>query len=317
LNHLFAKIRGAISRYCAIVSGATLALALTAGSPPATAYQFDSADPDAVSPEIATSTVGCGKVPGHTGVFTLTTTDGLGKTRSFLVQVPATYNPTKAYPLSFVFHGAGGNSSQSYSWGLQNTSGASENGIFVFPNGIAYKNYGIGWDDTNAGYDMPFFDNMVKQVETSYCVNSARVFVAGFSWGGDFVTALTCNRGQVIRAAAVNSATDEFRSSTNYTTYQDLPCPTTTHPPVRFEHANGGDAAYPSPLFGTTAALFRSFNSCTDTKTAVHSSTSTMTCYSFNSCAKEFIECNFNPSIGHALPPNWAADAWAFFQTFP
>jgi poly(3-hydroxybutyrate) depolymerase len=28
---------------------------------------------------------------------------------------------------------------------------------------------------------MPFFDNMVNTIETSYCVNSARVFAAGFS----------------------------------------------------------------------------------------------------------------------------------------
>jgi hypothetical protein len=38
---------------------------------------------------------------------------------------------------------------------------------------------------------------------------------------------------------------------------------------------------------------------------------------SYNGCGKELIECSFNASLGHALAPNWAADTWAFFQTFP
>jgi poly(3-hydroxybutyrate) depolymerase len=301
----------------AMASGISFAAALTVASLPASTYQFVAEDTSALIPEVATATVGCGKLAAHTGVFNLTTTDGLGKVRTFLVQVPADYNPTKAYALTFVFHGAGASSSQSYSWGLQNVSGASEAGIFVFPDGVAFKNYGVGWDDRTHGYDMPFFDNMVKKLETSYCVNSARVFAAGFSWGGDFVTALTCTRGNVLRAAAINSSSDEFNDRTNYLTYQDLPCPTTSHPPIRFEHAVGGDGAYPAPDFATTSKLMQSFNACSAATAAVHSSTTAMTCVSHNSCAKEFIECSFNAAIGHALPPNWAADTWAFFQTFP
>jgi poly(3-hydroxybutyrate) depolymerase len=298
-----------------MASGISLAAALTVASYPAAAYQFVGADTSTLMPAVATATVGCGKRL-QIGVFTLSTTDGLGKMRSYLVQVPADYNPNKTYSLNFVFHGAGANAWQANSWGLQNVSGAAESGIFVFPNGIAYKNYGIGWDDTNKGYDMPFFDNMIRHMESAYCIDSARVFAAGFSWGGDFVTALTCNRGNIIRAAAVNSSTDEFNDNTNYLTYQDLPCPSSTRPPVRFVHAIGGDAEYPSPNFSTTSKLFQHFNSCSTATTSARSSTSAMTCVSYNACAKEYIECSFNASIGHTLAPNWAADTWAFFQSF-
>ncbi len=303
-------------RSVSMACGISLAAALTTASFPAAAYQFEGADLAAATPEAATATVGCGK-KAQSGLFTLTTTDGLGHSRSFMVQVPADYSTSKAYSLNFVFHGAGANAWQSHSWGLQNATGAAEAGIFVFPNGVAYKNYGVGWDDRNNGYDMPFFDNMVKKMESAYCINSARVFVAGFSWGGDFVLALTCSRGNVIRAAALNSASDEFNNAANYLTYQNLPCPTTTHPPVRFVHAVGGDSAYPSPDFATTSKLIQRFNSCATTTTSAHSSTSVMTCVTHNSCAKEFVECSFNASIGHTLPTNWASDTWAFFQTFP
>jgi pimeloyl-ACP methyl ester carboxylesterase len=158
----------------------------------------------------------------------------------------------------------------------------------------------------------------VKKLETSYCINSARVFAAGFSWGGDFVTALACMRGNVLRAVAINSASDEFNDRANPLTYQDLPCLTTSYPAIRFEHAIGGDGAYPAPDFATTSKLFQSFNACKGAcgvaSTAAASSTSTMTCVSYNGCGKEYIECSFNASIGHAFPPNWAADTWAFFQ---
>jgi len=308
-------------RFLATASGITLAAALTAASYPAAAYQFAAGNSAAVAAAAVTTTLGCGKLAAQTGLFNLNTTDGLGTIRTFEVQVPADYNPTKAYALTFVFHGASGNSAQSYSWGLQNATGASEASIFVFPNGVAFKSYGVGWDDRTHGYDMPFFDNMVKKLETSYCINSARVFAAGFSWGGDFVTALACNRGSVVRAAAINSASDEFNDHANYLTYQNLPCPTTSYPALRFVHAIGGDGAYPAPDFATTSKLLQSFNACKGAcgvaSTSVASSTSAMTCVSYSGCGKELIECSFAASIGHALPPNWAADTWAFFQTFP
>jgi len=129
------------------------------------------------------------------------------------------------------------------------------------------------------------------------------------------VTALTCTRGNVIRAVVVNSATDEYSNKSDYRTYTNLPC--ATHSAIRYVHAIGGDSSYPSPLFGTTSSLYRSFNTCATTSSSSHSSTSVMTCVSHNSCSKEFIECSFNASIGHTLPPNWASNTWAFFQTFP
>jgi poly(3-hydroxybutyrate) depolymerase len=309
----------------ALASGAITAMALCTVSLTATAYQYDlrapAVAPDAV--DIVTNggawnpSPGCGKLKPRIGTFTMTTTDGANRTRSFLIEVPAIYNPNNGYSLNFVYHGAGGNSAEAYAWGLQNVTGANESGIFVYPQGINYQNYGIGWDDTTKGYDIPFFDNMVKVVEADWCVNTKRIFAAGFSWGGDFVTALTCNRGAVVRAVAVNSATDEYNNQSDYRTYANLPCASATHSAMRYVHAVGGDSAYPSPLFGTTSSLYRSFNTCAATSTASHSSTSVMTCVTHNSCSKEFIECSFNANIGHTLPPNWASDTWAFFQTFP
>ncbi len=265
----------------------------------------------------ATQSAGCSQgTAARAGLSTLTAKDGNGKNRSYLLQAPPAYSAARSYPLIFVFHAAGGNSKQAYSWGLQGAPGASEAGIFVFPDGIPFNNDGIGWDDSAAGYDLPFFDAMLKDVAGAYCVDLSRVFVAGFSWGGDFVTTLACRRGDAIRAVAANSTDDEFKDPANYLTYQNLPCSSHRHPSIRFQHAIGGDKSYPAPLFATTSKLFQHLNACGPTSSSVPPRNSTMFCDSYNGCASDYIECKFDTRIGHALPPNWAEDTWAFFSRF-
>ena len=257
--------------------------------------------------------VGCGKQPPSTGLLNLTTTDGNQRSRAFRVRVPAHYDPGKAYALVLLFHGAGTSSAQSYSWELQNAPGAADGALFVYPEGIKFRSDGIGWDDSSTGYDLPFFDHMVGEMETQFCVDAARIFAAGFSWGGDFVTTLICERGQVLRAAVVNSASDEFKDRADYSTYQNMPCPGTKRPAIRFEHADGGDSQYPAPFFATTSALLQHLSACGSRAPA--SRTGALSCASFTACANDYTECSFDARIGHALPPGWAADTWAFFST--
>ena len=44
---------------------------------------------------------------------------------------------------------------------------------------------------------MPFFDAMLAQMSADYCVDPARIFVAGQSYGGLMTEALGCLRGDV------------------------------------------------------------------------------------------------------------------------
>ncbi len=238
--------------------------------------------------------------------------------------MPPDYDASRPYALTFVFHGSAGNSSVSYSWGLQRAAGASASAIFVFPDGIPYKHFGVGWDDTAAGYDLPFFDNMLKALEDGYCIDPSRVFVAGFSWGGDFAIALACERGDRIRAVAANSTDDEFKDTADYRTYQNLPCPARKHPAVRFQHAEDGDAAYPPPDFATTSKLFQYLNACKGAApagtapagraTPVQPGKPAGACIAYTGCSSEYIECTFDRRIGHNLPPHWAEETWAFFM---
>jgi poly(3-hydroxybutyrate) depolymerase len=264
----------------------------------------------------AVRSLGCGHQGVHPGELTLKSTDGSGRPRTYLIRIPTAYDASRPYPLVFVFHGAGGNSRESYAWGLQDAPGAAAGGIFVFPDGIAYKNLGIGWDDALDGYDLPFFDHMKKAVEAKYCIDAARLFVAGFSWGGDFATLLACARGAEIRAVAANSTSDEFKDAANYLTYAGLPCQSGRHAAIRFEHAAGGDKAYPAPYFATTSRLYQYLNSCGAASTEIAPRGASLRCVSYKECSAPYTECTFDPAIGHALPPNWAAHTWEFFSSF-
>jgi poly(3-hydroxybutyrate) depolymerase len=256
---------------------------------------------------------GCGHANSQTGSLHLTTTDGNGTTRNYDLVVPASYDASKPLSLVFVYHGAGGNEAAAKSFGLQDASGAGSAAIFVFPRGISFQQYGVGWNDACSGYDMVLFDHMLAAVQAAYCIDPAKVFAAGFSWGCDQVTALACCRGDRLRAIAAASCTDEYSNGSDYTTYNNLPCPAPKRPAIRFTHdASGGDEGYAAPLFVTTSALYRSFDGCSATSTP----TADAHCSAHASCAQPFIDCGYD-QLGHQLPPNWADDTWKFFSTLP
>jgi poly(3-hydroxybutyrate) depolymerase len=259
---------------------------------------------------------GCGKAPASTGQSKVETKDGRGFTRTYLLLVPKDYDPHKTYSLVFVLHGSGGTSETTMGWGLQNAKGAAESAVFLFPQGVAYHLSPAGWDDTPSGYDMPLFDTLASSLEDAYCIDRDEVFVAGFSWGGDFAISLSCARGDTIRAVAVNSAGDEFKNRADASTYRYSPCASRIHPAVRFQHAVNGDSAYTVQEFTTTSQFFAKQNQCSGESKPIPSSTTQVSCRLFAGCAHEYTECPFDANIGHALPPNWAQDTWDFFASF-
>ncbi|MBS0658918.1 MAG: hypothetical protein JSR82_11825 [Verrucomicrobia bacterium] len=253
---------------------------------------------------------GCGKTGAATGDLTLTTTDGKGVKRDFEVLVPASYTGTKPLALVFAYHGAGGDSSSAKAYGIQSAAGAANESIFVFPKGIPFGSFGVGWDDGCKGYDMVFFDRMLAAITSAYCIDERAVFAAGFSWGCDHVTALTCCRGDKLRAVAAASCSDEFGNVADSTTYSNAPCPAPTGgTAIRFTHDVVGDGGYTTAMFTTTSKLYRSWAGCGATSTK----TSPSPCVSWNGCGRPVVECAYT-GLGHATPSGFGADTWAFFS---
>ncbi len=151
--------------------------------------------PDIVSanPENAFS-AGCGIKHIGSNNFKPMQSTVQNQTRTYHLRVPAGYNPDRAYPLIFLFHGYGGNG---LSGGLGIENNARGNALIVGADGLNNQ-----WNQATTENDLLFFDRMLETISTEYCVDSNRVFSYGFSMGGYFTNLLSCERGDVLRASA-------------------------------------------------------------------------------------------------------------------
>lgn len=151
----------------------------------------------------ATRSPGCGMPASDTpAMFVRHMLDVAGTSREYYVRLPPMYDLNRAYPLIFVFHGAGG-TGMSNNVPIQQSSGA--NAIVV--GGTALVNateMRTQWQFNSAtSPDVAFFDAMVTEVSALYCVDRSRLFGAGFSSGAWFANLLGCVRGNVLRAYGV------------------------------------------------------------------------------------------------------------------
>jgi len=154
--------------------------------------------------ESATAAAGSGNGVGHGDGGYVTIQSG-GGTRGFAMRLPDNYDKNKPYWLIFGFHWNGGNSAQvdngggnGYWWSYYGLQRKSNNGaIFVAPDGLS-----AGWANTG-GRDLTFVDDMVKLIESNYCVDTSHVITSGFSYGGGMSYELACARGKVFRAAVI------------------------------------------------------------------------------------------------------------------
>jgi poly(3-hydroxybutyrate) depolymerase len=148
---------------------------------------------------------GCGEAPTLTsGSHTL---QSAGGNRSYILRIPDNYDNTRPYRLVFAYHwrggtmqdvDGGGSSGAVWSYyGLREQ--ADDSTIFVAPQGI-----GNGWPNSG-GQDVTFTDDMVELIQGDLCVDEARVFALGFSYGGGMSYALACGRPTAFRAVAVYS----------------------------------------------------------------------------------------------------------------
>lgn len=151
---------------------------------------------------------GCGSAPTlASGTHTM---QSGGKSRSFILRVPANYDNSHPYRLIFAFHWRGGTAGDVASggtsgsaWSYYGQQEQSNNGaILVAPQGL-----GNGWANSG-GEDVTFVDDMIRLIEGGLCVNPAQRFATGFSWGGGMSYALACSRANVFRAVAVMSGAE-------------------------------------------------------------------------------------------------------------
>jgi poly(3-hydroxybutyrate) depolymerase len=205
--------------------------------------------------------------------------------------------------LVFVWHPLGGSANQVVNGGYDNLKSRSNgSAIFVAPDGLAGMAAGIngqGWYNTDGG-DMAFLSAMLDHFKNNLCVDQARIFSTGFSFGGMMSYAVGEEYGNVFRALAPSSgnlqATPHERVTTNPIAIMAL------HGDMDdFVDTSGGLSAFET---------YAERNNCGAESEPVDPAP----CVSFQGCDVPTIWCEF-PG-GHMPWSSAPAAIWNFFTQF-
>jgi poly(3-hydroxybutyrate) depolymerase len=124
-----------------------------------------------------------------------------GTDRQWWLWLPSGYDPSKAYPVIFNFHGCGGNDNI-----VPMPQVAGDKAILVRGAGINDS----CWDQAEDGVDIEFFDKMLAEVSAKRCADTSRVFATGYSSGSWLVNSLECVRGDKLRATGTVAGGVQF-----------------------------------------------------------------------------------------------------------
>lgn len=189
-----------------------------------------------------TESSGCNTGPTSPPDDTRLTINVGGTDRTYNPYTPNGYSRSTAYPLVFAFHGTGDQATVDYTsnppinvetWGelfcssyyghwAAEINGGSDPGIVVCPDALKisggpYNGY-YTWVHAT---DDEFFDALLAQMLSTYCVDLDRIFVAGHSIGGFFANEVACERGDIVRGMASISGGGPFESESNDTAEGD------------------------------------------------------------------------------------------------
>jgi polyhydroxybutyrate depolymerase len=159
-------------------------------------------------------TGGCGVDPGpipDSGALERTL-DSSGNERAYLVVVPDNYDPAVPTPVLFSFHGAGSNKEEQLAYTGFAALAAEDTTLVVVPDALGgdvqrWSPYGVATHGVEGVNDLDFFEDLLDEVEASFCVDAARVGATGMSSGGYMTAAVACAYSDRIAAVGPVTAT--------------------------------------------------------------------------------------------------------------
>ncbi|MEM6265570.1 MAG: PHB depolymerase family esterase [Bacteroidota bacterium] len=148
-----------------------------------------------------------------------------GDTREYIVYVPTHYTPGTDYPLVCMLHGSSGTGERFYNISGWNDVAESDSFLVVYPTSWAYDiqdNNCNGtlvtrWmdyigstticDPTEERDDVAFIDSMLDVVQAVFSVDQDRIYMAGFSSGGNMTARLSVELSDRLAASGIVAGT--------------------------------------------------------------------------------------------------------------
>jgi len=122
-----------------------------------------------------------------------------GETGSYIVEGPSGVSATDPLPLIIDLHGYVETAAIQASFSALGSYGAAHGFITVTPQVTRAVQY---WDVTPKSADQKFLGALITHVTRTLCVDTHRVFVAGYSNGAFMASALACSYAGEIAAVA-------------------------------------------------------------------------------------------------------------------
>lgn len=142
--------------------------------------------------------------------------------RKYCTTIPKNYDPTKPYPVIFygpgcgatACEGAGSFNGRTDVFIVQAIAGADAKGDNLVPKNGAPGCFQAGRESTVDSPEGFYFDQVMDQVEATYCTDKGRIFAAGTSSGAWLSNYLACAKGNRVRGTAADSGGIQFAHGT-------------------------------------------------------------------------------------------------------
>lgn len=285
--------------------------------------------PDAISPDAIPpldGTAGCGLAPrdARGGVQIEEAFDAAaGGPRSYFLALPADYDPARRHRLIVAYAGTDWSGAMIRPYlDLERDGRADE--IVVYPDLLVREFDGWGrlggWvlgphaTPADGMEDIEFTRQLLDRLGERYCLDPARVFATGHSWGGDMAAVVGCFLGDRFAAVAPAAANRPY-----WFEPREGPVGCVGHSAVwtffgeADEHFAGQQAA-PGQFGDEQDAFWRAHNACDDTRplaTAIAGG-----CVQHDGCLADTRYCLYGPETGHQIPRGFAAAVLDWFRGF-
>jgi polyhydroxybutyrate depolymerase len=236
------------------------------------------------------------------GARTISITSG-GRKRTAHLVVPAGYDAKKRTPLLLLYHGYLEDAAR-----IESSTGmtpiAGKHGmIVVYPQGVNNSfNAGpkcCGTASSTQIDDVQFTKDLLDELESQLCVDTKRVYAAGFSNGGMFSSRLGCELGSRIAAIAPVSGPIAVTSCKPSRPIPVIEFHGTSDIVVPYNGGGlGGALSVPDAI-----KLWKTNNGCTDAQPKTVFQNGDTTCAAYQSCkAGAHVELCTISSGGHQWP---------------
>ena len=229
------------------------------------------------------------------------TIDVSGTSRTYYLNLPSGYDGKKPVPVVWEYHPLGGNAKQGIT--MYGLNSKLTNVIFVSPDGLS-SGGNQGFPNTG-GEDEAMTRAINAEIEATYCIDKARYFATGFSYGGSMSYTAACNMSDVFRAiGAMSGAPISGATCTSKKPAR----------PVAVWATHGdADTALPITMAQPIIDALVKYNGCTTTTQPVDPSP----CVAYQGCMDGYpvVWC-VRPGDPHAIPSFAAAAITKFFQQF-